>query len=154
MRKELICILGAWILAASPLRAQILPIPPAPRDSFDAGNPANVNARVHAIYEPLQGYNQDVFRFWARCEYVLGMVRKAPQPIPLVTTGDPKDKQPGAIGQTNTQVQLGNAGAWKPAAGCLSLALPVVTSGIGSGAFRTMPSTYSQRAQNWNASGL
>src|SRR5437764_1472182 len=109
MRKYVMILLGVWILAASSLEAQILPIPPAPRDLLDTASRPNDDARAHAVFEPFEGYNPDAFRFWARCEYTLGMAKRAPLPIPLVTIGDAKAKQPGAIGQSTTQVQLGNA---------------------------------------------
>lgn len=102
-------ILGVWLLAAPPLAAQILPIPPAPRDNLEAANSAIVSAPIHAVFEPLEGYGADALRFWTRCEYMLGRVRQTPVPLPLVTSGSTKDKVPGAIGQPNTVVLVGNA---------------------------------------------
>jgi hypothetical protein len=103
-------VLGVWALTAPPLAAQLLPIPPAPRDYFEGANPFIPRAPIHAVIEPPEGYSADAFPFWARCEYTLGRVREAPLPIPLVTTGSTKDKSPGAIGQPSTVVLLGNAG--------------------------------------------
>ena len=54
MRRVLPWLLGVWILAAPPLAAQILPIPPAPRDHFDGINLANASAPVpHRSTNPM-----------------------------------------------------------------------------------------------------
>jgi hypothetical protein len=52
----------------------------------------------------------DDFRVWARANYVLSWVREEQGNLPLVTTGDPKNKVPGAIGQPGTTVLFGDAG--------------------------------------------
>ncbi|OAI47593.1 hypothetical protein AYO44_01570 [Planctomycetaceae bacterium SCGC AG-212-F19] len=49
-------------------------------------------------------------RFWAGSEYLMWWVRKGPLPFPLVTTGDPNDNPPGALGQPGTQVLFGGSG--------------------------------------------
>ena len=110
MRRVMLWVVVVWALAAPPLAAQLLPIPPAPRDYFEETNPIVPRTPIHAVIEPPEGYSADAFPFWARCEYTLGRIREAPLPIPLVTTGSTKDKSPGAIGQPSTVVLLGNAG--------------------------------------------
>lgn len=103
----LAAILGACLFCASSASAQILPIPPAPADALSFPNPS-ATPIVHALLEPVDGY-LDEFRFWVRTDYLLGWVRQAPASLPLVTTGDSKNKVPGAIGQAGTTVLFGNA---------------------------------------------
>jgi hypothetical protein len=49
-------------------------------------------------------------RFWGGGEYLLWWVKDGPLPVPLVTTGDPLDPIPGALGQPGTRVLLGDHG--------------------------------------------
>src|SRR5262245_40825308 len=45
--------------------------------------------------------------FWAGCDYLLWWIKRPAEPIPLVTTGDPKSPIPGAFGQPGTMVLVG-----------------------------------------------
>jgi hypothetical protein len=105
---SLVAILGGYLFCADAANAQMLPIPPASRDIPEPAIPIRVSP-VHALFEPIDGYMDD-FRFWIRMDYLLGWVRQAPGNLPLVTSGDPKNKIPGAIGQPGTTVLFGNAG--------------------------------------------
>ncbi len=47
---------------------------------------------------------------WASADYLRWTLRRAPLPIPLVTTGDPTSALPGALGQPGTQTLFGGSG--------------------------------------------
>jgi len=112
----LVVILGGCLYSPGSAAAQILPVPLAPRDVPEPAIPFIVSP-VHAVFEPIDAYADD-FRFWLRMDYLLGWVRQAPGPLPLVATGDSKKKNPGAIGQAGTSVLFGNAGiGFKTASG-------------------------------------
>jgi hypothetical protein len=49
-------------------------------------------------------------RFWGGAEYLLWWVKDGPTPGPLVTTGNPTDVVPGALGQPGTQPLFGGNG--------------------------------------------
>src|SRR5205814_1928701 len=51
----------------------------------------------------------DDFRFWARIDYLLWWMKNGPLPFPLVTTGNPADAVPGALGQPGTRIPLGDS---------------------------------------------
>lgn len=87
MRTGLPWILGAWILAVTPLFAQT-PLP----------SPPNPPVFVPAVPEgPVTSFAQppvpDTFRFWVRAEYLSYWVKNTPLPISLVT-GDPNNPNP------------------------------------------------------------
>ena len=107
MRNGCLWALAAWLLAAGPLGAQIFPIPPAPRDYAEPTYPANASP-IHAVIEPPQGSLGDASHVWTQFEYLRGWVREETLRLPLVTSGDPKNKVPGAIGQAGTTVLVGN----------------------------------------------
>jgi|688.fasta_scaffold25378_6 hypothetical protein len=45
---------------------------------------------------------------WLECDYLLWTIKKAPLPIPLVTSALLDDPLPGALGQPGTKILLGN----------------------------------------------
>jgi len=45
--------------------------------------------------------------FWVNSEYLLWWIKDGPLPVPLLTTGNPNDSVPGALGQPGTQTLLG-----------------------------------------------
>lgn len=49
-------------------------------------------------------------RLWGGVEYLLWWIRDGPLPFPLVTTGNPNDPIPGALGQSGTQTLFGGNG--------------------------------------------
>src|SRR5689334_10703309 len=97
---------GSYLFCAGATFAQILPIPPPPPDS-DWATPSSASP-IHALFEPMQGY-ADAFPFWVQADFVLSRVREAPVNLPLVTSGNSKNKVPGAIGQAGTSVLFGDA---------------------------------------------
>ena len=48
--------------------------------------------------------------WWVEADYLLWWIRPGPLPTPLVTTGNPKDPLPGALGQPGTRSLLGGSG--------------------------------------------
>ena len=47
-------------------------------------------------------------KIWARSDYMMMWMKKGPNPVPLLTTGDPTvDANPGALGQSTTRVLFG-----------------------------------------------
>ena len=74
-------------------------------------------------------------RFWVGQEYLLWWIKDGPLPFPVVTTGDPNDPIPGALGQPGTRPLFGGngldygifsglrvyAGAWLIADGTIGL---------------------------------
>ena len=48
--------------------------------------------------------------FWVNADYLLWYVKKSPIPIPLITSGNPTDPVPGALGQPGTTVLFGPTG--------------------------------------------
>lgn len=57
---------------------------------------------------PFDSGVQPGIRLWGNAEYLAWWSKSAKIPVPLVTTGSLSDPVPGAIGQPNTQVLLGN----------------------------------------------
>ena len=49
-------------------------------------------------------------RVWSRAEYLLWWIKDGPLPVPLLTTGNPTDAVPGAIGQEGTRTLFGGHG--------------------------------------------
>ncbi|HKI30681.1 MAG TPA: hypothetical protein VKA46_02230 [Gemmataceae bacterium] len=47
-------------------------------------------------------------RFWGGADSLLWWVKDGPLPLPLVTTGNPSDPHPGALGQPGTHVLFGD----------------------------------------------
>lgn len=64
--------------------------------------------RREAIREQVN-YPPDVPYMWAGVDYLRWRLKNGPLPVPLVTTGDPNDPIPGALGQPGTQVVFGNS---------------------------------------------
>lgn len=52
--------------------------------------------------------------FWAGSDYLVWWLKRPPQPVPLITTGDPNSPVPGGLGQPGTQI-LAGGGASLPA---------------------------------------
>jgi len=49
-------------------------------------------------------------RFWFSSEYLLWWIKNGPLPFPIVTTGNPADAVPGALGQPGTVPLFGGSG--------------------------------------------
>jgi Putative beta barrel porin-7 (BBP7) len=49
-------------------------------------------------------------KWWVEADYLLWWIRRGPLPTPLVTSGDPKDALPGALGQPGTRALFGGSG--------------------------------------------
>src|SRR4051794_32368510 len=45
--------------------------------------------------------------FWAGGDYLVWWLKRPPQPVPLITTGDPNSPVPGGLGQPGTQILAG-----------------------------------------------
>ena len=119
-------IAGFLSLAVAPVVfAQSNPLPPIPEPASEhraaLGAPAEPAAVADATDDQKKpvvsppAVNLDfscrercVPRIWVDAEYLLWWVRGTPVP-PLVTTGNPADPLPGALGQPGTQVLLGNS---------------------------------------------
>ncbi len=97
---------------AAPVAAPAAPIPqvlPMPKSGpQDAGLLEGVD--VKGWFHDLMGNPGDPAcrRVWASADYLFAWIKPGPLGVPLVTTGDPADLHPGAIGQPGTAVLFGN----------------------------------------------
>ena len=105
MRKGLLGVLGYCVCGASQLFAQSLPTA-APVSTAPAALGAPVLTDASNCWSERKC---EPYRIWAQADYLLWWVKGAPLPGPLVTTGDPNNALPGAIGQPGTQILLGNS---------------------------------------------
>jgi hypothetical protein len=92
--------------APKPAVAQPAPVLPKPPGATDRPKPAV--AAAPTVKCDFSGSCPPVPRIWGDAEYLLWWVKGAPV-VPLVTTGSPADPVPGALGQPNTRVLLGNS---------------------------------------------
>jgi hypothetical protein len=120
MRRGLLGILGACLFPTARLFAQSVdPEPPDVTVELQDPPKAAYQDPPKAAFKPIMDVMQPAcdcrpYRIWARTEYLLWGVKRAPLPVPLVTTGDPNNGFPnvnsaGAIGQQGTQILLGNS---------------------------------------------
>jgi hypothetical protein len=129
MRKGLRGIFAIWIVSSTPLMAQTASTPTPPKAALGfqetaSDAPALVqtsstptppkaalgfqNTSSNAPALDFGNATADIYRFWARGEYLLWWVKNTPTP-PLVTTGSSNDAFPGAIGQPSTRVLFGGS---------------------------------------------
>ena len=106
MRNGIPCALALWLLANTPLFAQtpavkladpLFPVGVAkPADATDqAGGASTTIAQAAPPPEPAAPAGP--VRFWVRTEYMMWWVKNAPQPISLVTTGNPQNNPGGEL---------------------------------------------------------
>ena len=90
-----------------------VPVVPNPRTStgaFQAAPPPIANgfstppSQIDPVVDPPY-----ISRIWGSVDYMAWIVKSAPKPVPLVTTGTDSDLPPGAIGQMGTMVLEGNS---------------------------------------------
>src|ERR1043165_6757518 len=110
MRHGLIWVMGVWIFTTASVYAQ----PPAPPPPFFPPDPVPLLDPPGGERFPMDiaftpGSSPAPFRYWLRVDYLLWWMKDGPLPIPVVTTGDPNDALPGAIGQPGTQLLMGNS---------------------------------------------
>jgi Putative beta barrel porin-7 (BBP7) len=53
--------------------------------------------------------NDGAGRLWLQADFLLWFIKDGPLNVPLVTTGNPNDANPGALGQPHTQVLFGDS---------------------------------------------
>jgi hypothetical protein len=106
MMKRLFLIATTWMLASISLVQAQYPVevaahPPVAVDPVETfwSDPPSCN-------DPGCGCQQEV---WFTADYLLWWIHNGPLNVPLVTTGSPLDAVPGALGQDNTTVLVGNA---------------------------------------------
>jgi hypothetical protein len=104
----------------APRLARQEPDPPETAPSGKDSKTADASSdRTNAApFAPVDTFGS--YRFWVRAEYRMWWVKDAPLPVPIVTTGDPHVgfdpnmvhtvNTAGAIGQSGTQVLLGDHG--------------------------------------------
>jgi len=85
----------------TPPLPQPLPAPPPPQPVDSASTPSILK---DASVDP----DSSIPCMWGGVEYLLWWVKSGPT-VPLVTTGNPADAVPGALGQPGTQVFFGNS---------------------------------------------
>ncbi len=115
MQKGILGAIGILILGSAPLSAQS-PGPPAlPKVTLDFTESSNAITSAPLV-NLTPSYDSDAYRIWGRSEYLLWWVKNTPLP-PLVTTGNPNDAFPGAIGQPSTRVLFGGSGDYGATSG-------------------------------------
>jgi hypothetical protein len=111
-----------WIAPVAPLLASAAlavaepppgsPVPVVPSPYSSAGPiiskiPGPAVTVGHPLVEPSWAATDDAggcTRFWGGAEYLLWWIKDGPVSAPLVTTGNPNDPAPGALGQPGTVV--------------------------------------------------
>ncbi len=71
--------------------------------------PPNPTAEPRVLPETPLAPPANGYRIWGSAEFMLWWIKNGPQSNPLVTTGNPTDAVPGALGQPGTRVLFGNS---------------------------------------------
>ncbi len=101
MRTLLACWTALTLAGATLAQAPGAPVQPLPAPAAD------VSAPLAAAWEPGPADDDHGARLWGGVEYLLWWIKDGPLPIPLVTSGNPLDPFPGALGQPGTRVLYG-----------------------------------------------
>ncbi|MBI1829886.1 MAG: BBP7 family outer membrane beta-barrel protein, partial [Planctomycetes bacterium] len=118
MPKGMLLIAGLLVGFAAPVMAQSPTTTEEPPVQPEAAKPkVNLEGPANKIITR-EVASTDALRFWARGEYLLSWVKRAPMPTPIVTLGDPNVgfngginvvNSAGATDQPGTQVLFGNS---------------------------------------------
>ncbi len=104
--------LGCFGLAARADDAALPPLPaytlpPAPDPAASAPAQEESAARELGRSEPGAG---DPWGVWLNADTLVWFLKNGPLPVPLLATGNPADRPPGALGQPGTHILLGGSG--------------------------------------------
>ena len=98
---------------------------PAPVAQASSGAPITAEPRVESFVSPPAS---DGPAWWVEADYLLWWIKRGPLPTPLVTTGNPKDPQPGALGQPGTRAPSCGRGGCRAACSCTTRPRPLSTT--------------------------
>jgi len=110
MMKNLLACLTTLSLAGAALAQTREAAVPAGLSAYPRADACAVPAAALACPAPAAFDADDGARLWGGAEYLLWWVKDGPLPTPLVSTGNPLDPFPGALGQPGTRVLFGGQG--------------------------------------------